>query len=78
MKFLAYAIYAAVLIFVVLWGGIVGAQPERLKPVWDYHCYISYNGMMDALNSLPPKAAETAKITVHNSTPWSYCLVHVK
>ncbi len=54
----------------------MGAQPA--KPVWDYHCFLSYSGLRDALNNLPQKAAETAKITVHDHSMQAYCLVHVK
>jgi len=51
------------------------AIPQPAKPVWDYHCYITMSGAMDALNGLPAKQAELTKFLVFEHAFQTYCLV---
>jgi len=75
--------FIAFLIIPMLVIGVVTmpAAAQPVKPVWDYHCYITFNGAVDALNGLPAEAAKLAKFVAVNSDRaygQPYCIVAPK
>ena len=79
MRFLVWLGWMTILIGGALLGEIyvmpITHAQERLKPVWDYHCYLTMGGAMDALNGLPAKQAELTKFVSFEHSMLTYCLV---
>jgi hypothetical protein len=79
----SFAAMLCVVFMIVAIVNTVRAMPAaaQQKVVWDYHCFITFDGAMDFLNNLSNIKAENAKFVAVNSDRafgQPYCVVYQK